>query len=490
MYTALGNDKKVFGAEHKKADLKSAVNAFLGESCEDLRFSREKSAGEDREKGVFLGTSLRKRQIPYNMQMDIDRLCLAHAAGRFLDSKTAQDAFDVYLCYLEMFVGAGERSRRIIELLSESEAASGPRLMKDQNCFVHAACIFLLGLAAYETNTIYRQAYRDFYQKEEYGKDFGEARGQDKKMAHHYLQYWGLASLFHGMGYPFERPFEFKKLLEELGCGITASSVDALEAVAMHHSLCKNSPALFKDETDKSPLELNQHPLAYMLMLCNKQRCRNGTDERDGKNKETILSGSSFIHLYNFAAALNGRWKIADEWGKADAGKREALLNEKRKDFEEAFAELSLEYKLFNICQVKSFGKYLDRIGCFYADRPVDYEILDAFSAEDMAKIGPMEHGSWLREHYDMGWKYTADENISKDRRELLRVHCDMVPHELMGDGQVITDEIVMKNYDRLNKREQDKDIEPMNAMLLLLRMYDGLRIYKLEKKGEEGLYR
>ncbi|MCI9148140.1 MAG: hypothetical protein HFG73_07735 [Hungatella sp.] len=59
-----------------------------------------------------------------------------------------------------------------------------------------------------------------------------------------------------------------------------------------------------------------------------------------------------------------------------------------------------------------------------------------------------------------------------------------------MGDGQVITDEIVMKNYDRLNKREQDKDIEPMNAMLLLLRMYDGLRIYKLEKKGEEGLYR
>ena len=52
MYTALGNDKKVFGAEHKKADLKSAVNAFLGESCEDLRFSREKSAGEDREKGV------------------------------------------------------------------------------------------------------------------------------------------------------------------------------------------------------------------------------------------------------------------------------------------------------------------------------------------------------------------------------------------------------------------------------------------------------
>ena len=87
MYTALGNDKKVFGAEHKKADLKSAVNAFLGESCEDLRFSREKSAGEDREKGVFLGTSLRKRQIPYNMQMDIDRLCLAHAAGRFLDSK-------------------------------------------------------------------------------------------------------------------------------------------------------------------------------------------------------------------------------------------------------------------------------------------------------------------------------------------------------------------------------------------------------------------
>ena len=42
-------------------------------------------------------------QIPYNMQMDINRLCLLCELEKFIDSGISEDAYTVYYCYLEMF---------------------------------------------------------------------------------------------------------------------------------------------------------------------------------------------------------------------------------------------------------------------------------------------------------------------------------------------------------------------------------------------------
>jgi hypothetical protein len=71
---------------------------------------------------------------------------------------------------------------------------------------------------------------------------------------------------------------------------------------------------------------------------------------------------------------------------------------------EKEFSALSLEYKLFNINQVKSFSRYLNAIHCFYTDRQVDFDMLEAFSPEEIACIAPMEHERWVREHRSMGW--------------------------------------------------------------------------------------
>lgn len=43
-----------------------------------------------------------------------------------------------------------------------------------------------------------------------------------------------------------------------------------------------------------------------------------------------------------------------------------------------------------------------------------------------------------------------------------------------------ISEEAVKKNYDRLGKAEKDKDINPMECMLVMLKLFDGLRIYRL----------
>jgi hypothetical protein len=86
-----------------------------------------------------------------------------------------------------------------------------------------------------------------------------------------------------------------------------------------------------------------------------------------------------------------------------------------------------------------------------------------------------MEHKRWLQEHYDMGWTYG---NPSKQERDLLRQHKDMLPGT--DAVTVVSDEAAIANYERLDQAEQDKDTDPMECMLALLKMYDGIRIYRL----------
>ena len=176
--------------------LEQAAVRFLREDCEGLRFDLTKAItweqATDRD-----GTSLGPCQIPFNQEKDIDRLCLENAIVRFLHSGRKEDAFDVYFCYLEMFVGDYEKTRRIIELLSEFEANGSGLLMKHRDHYAHSVYVFILGLALYGSNEWYRQTYQ-----EQYGI------AEHHQAACHYLQFWGMAALFHDIGYPFELPFE------------------------------------------------------------------------------------------------------------------------------------------------------------------------------------------------------------------------------------------------------------------------------------------
>lgn len=200
----------------------------------------------------------------------------------------------------------------------------------------------------------------------------------------------------------------------------------------------------------------------------------------DRKNKHTYLSSSNFLHLYDFAVALNARYEHQGNEQEIDT---EAI--------EKAFEELSLEYQLSNINQAKSFAKYLDALGCFYTDRPVDYGMITRFTADQTAVFAPMEHERWVREHIAMGWKrgnlyqtieipkeilsqYGDEKTARKALREQFRMH------ELAMDGNPKEAEI-FAHYDALPLEEREKDYEPFNSMLKLIKKFDGLRIYKLD---------
>ena len=181
----------------KELDLKQAVANFFYKSCEGLKY--EKSKESEFESGEYTGKSMNRGEIPYNMQMDIDRLTFAKAVERFIESGNTYDAFDVYFAYLEIFIGEYEKCNRMVDLLSEFEKNGSSMLMKHRDHYVHSVYVFILGLAIFETNEAYRETYRIFYK---------DSIKEGQNIAHHFLEYWGLTSLFHDIGYPFELPFE------------------------------------------------------------------------------------------------------------------------------------------------------------------------------------------------------------------------------------------------------------------------------------------
>lgn len=635
-----------------KNSLKCASLRFLHNACEGLKFDASIEAEEDKS-GVYQGTSLKPGQIPYNMQMDINRLCLEKSLEKFIDSGTAEDAYMVYYSYLEIFLGHYGKSKKMIELLAEFESNGSSLLMKHRDHYSHSVYVFALGLAVYETNARYRSAF------EKYITEKKQTSFSSSELANIFLEYWGMTSLFHDIGYPFELPFEqvmsyfevnkqkrgkdhpflaykdidtltgfdkveaahFKKLYgkkfrscselfahditEKLGSeygfsedyilniirskptcpekfghfmdhavfsairlyrelvsslgadNITGLHVDALTAIILHNSMYKFTIAFYKDPVKKkSPLKAGLHPLAYLLMLCDELQCWDRTAygrnsrtelhpmdadfdfsdnaisavysydksekdkidafeaeyskwEKEGmqgsaprlkaysdmaddgkrfvsdidsiidtsiipltakpdlkpvnrKNKRIFLSSSNFLHLYDFAVALNGRKMSPDT---------------PLSVIEDRFEALSLEYQLSSINRARNFSLYLDAIGCFYTDRPVDYEMVTSFNREQAAIIAPLEHERWIREHRTMGWSYgTLYEEVGNaENKNTLREQ--MRCHKLAMDGALSSNGIY-NHYLALPESEKSKDWKPFNTMLKLLKKYDGLRIY------------
>ena len=652
-------------------DLKSAALRLIHERCEGLRFDADIEEAEERT-GELQGTSRALGQIPYNMQMDINRLCLERELERFIDSGATRDAYNVFYCFVEIFLKGQGDSRAMVDLLGECESSVSTLLMEHRDHYSHSVYVFALGLAIFETNATFRRAFCSFYHLE--AED--DTGVPSAAAANFFLEFWGLTALFHDIGYPFELVFEqamsyfgvsdaergegapyisyqnvapmveigpdaqgclerlygrrfatvhellahdiatklgeaygfsegyladvlerkatapedfayymdhgyfsairlFRVLESALGDGVgggsgqplTAAHVDALGAILLHYVVFRYSLAPCSGR-EPANLSMELHPLAWLLMLCDELQCwdraaygRNTRrelhpmgveldlshdriccrylfDEREQakidayhdeyvawkragrpgpaprlkaysdiargrgafvadieelvdttcvsltvacltapverSNKRAYLSEGSFAHIRDFAAALNGRHSHEGRESEVSAEELEA-----------EFEALSLEYKLSNINQVKGFDGYLHAIRCFYTDRPVDFDVLEAFTPEQIARIAPMEHERWVREHRAMGWREGDDyERVAvpegaddRSYRKMLREQ--MRCHRLAMDGE-LTHESVLAHYQGLAEGDKGKDWLPFNSMLRLIEAFDGLRIYQL----------
>lgn len=238
--------------------------AFIREDCEGLRFDLLYSECTDAE-----GNSIGKKQIPYNMEKDTDRLCLERAISNFMKTGLPENAFDIYFCYLEMFIGKYCDSKKMIEMLAEFEINASSLLMKHRDHYSHSVYVFVLGLAVFHNNAKFREQYRLVHM------NGGDA--DIHEIAHHFLKYWGLTSLFHDIGYPFELPFEQVK--SYFGDSIKGVPFVAYKGMESYTAFSEEEQEHFKkvygaDYDFKSVTDL----FAYSMNLCLEKEYRCSTE--------------------------------------------------------------------------------------------------------------------------------------------------------------------------------------------------------------------
>lgn len=123
----------------------------------------------------------------------------ANTVRKFLKSGKKDDAFSTYFAFTEIFKFEGESENsidKLVNFLAEHEFHSGELLSKHRDHYSHSVYVFALGLAYFANTQAFRNIYANYYKLDQ------------KDVANHFLHYWGLVSLFHDIGYPFQLAHE------------------------------------------------------------------------------------------------------------------------------------------------------------------------------------------------------------------------------------------------------------------------------------------
>lgn len=135
----------------------------------------------------------------------------------FLDNETEYNAREIYETFFMIYqITSENKSDKVtdksivsepntlldlVDIMHKYEKSTGDLIEKQRDHFIHSVNVFLLGLAVYSQNSLYREAFMDYIIKSHYNKYYmidGEFSNEE------FLYRWGIASLFHDIGYPVE----------------------------------------------------------------------------------------------------------------------------------------------------------------------------------------------------------------------------------------------------------------------------------------------
>ena len=99
-------------------------------------------------------------------------------------------------------VGEPNTLLNLIDVMEKYEKNTGELIDRQRDHFIHSVNVFLLGLAIYSQNQNYREIFDKYIQKSGYEKYYGH--DYEEVSREEFLYRWGIASLLHDIGYPFE----------------------------------------------------------------------------------------------------------------------------------------------------------------------------------------------------------------------------------------------------------------------------------------------
>ena len=137
----------------------------------------------------------------------------------FLDNENSYNAYEIYRTFFMIYqITAEDKSENdgkvinivkepntlldLVKIMKKYEESTGDLIEKQRDHFIHSVNVFLLGLAVYAQNRRYREYFKGYVLKSTYEKYY---RLENGDFSHEeFLYRWGVAALFHDIGYPVE----------------------------------------------------------------------------------------------------------------------------------------------------------------------------------------------------------------------------------------------------------------------------------------------
>jgi hypothetical protein len=174
-----------------------------------------------------------------------------------------------------------------------------------------------------------------------------------------------------------------------------------------------------------------------------------------GSQMSVHLNGRKFtdILLINvLEQSLEGRiaWAIHEKFVRYMTDKQKKRPNAK------PWEELSVEFKLSNLNQARSYREKLALIKCEMTLKDENREAVTAFTDDEVLPMAIQEHQRWMDEKTEDGWVYAKVRNDSKKHHDCL------------------------VEWDKLSEEVQNWDKEPVRNMIEILD-HVGYGVYKVE---------
>lgn len=141
-----------------------------------------------------------------NLIMDSDKeghnykFLLSEAIYDFLGEQTKDKAYVVYSMFFDIYRICNDTSKSFVDLLDllkgyEENASTLSDAQRDH--YIHSVNVFILGICIYSQNQKVRRAVSQEYNSSDYIRKYSTD-------CEEFLFNWGIASLFHDIGYPIE----------------------------------------------------------------------------------------------------------------------------------------------------------------------------------------------------------------------------------------------------------------------------------------------
>jgi len=124
------------------------------------------------------------------------------AVAKFLDRGDSDSAYSVYKAFFNAYwigiQGVKNPFLGLTEKIKQYEENAGRLIDYQRDHYVHSVNVFLLGLSIYSGNKKYQKHFNDYALNKSIYPDSYDTNDEE------FFYRWGLASLFHDIGYPIE----------------------------------------------------------------------------------------------------------------------------------------------------------------------------------------------------------------------------------------------------------------------------------------------